>query len=124
MGCVKISERSIVYRTQYNPENFPDQYWVELYLDMRNLELDNLKPAAEITKIKKYTRKMKKYVDNFDQIGYIDSTFREETFRKDFGFLDRVRRADEVEKQKKKEEGMSEGSTILGGSGGGTSGGY
>ena len=67
---------------------------------------------------------MKKYVDSFDQISYIDSTFREEAFRKDFGFLDRVRRADEADKQKQKEQEISGGSTILGGSGGGSSGGY
>ena len=122
--CRKKTTKEVLYRSQYDDTMFSDQYWVELYLDMRNLELGNIKGEAEIKKIKKYIKKLTNHLDSFDQIGYIDSTFREETFRKDFGFLDRVRRADEADKQKKKEEGMSGGSTVLGGSSGGTSGGY
>ena len=67
---------------------------------------------------------MKNSLDNFELLGYIDNNFRELTFKKSFGFIDRVKRANAVKDERRKEEGISGGSTILGGSGGGTSGGY
>ena len=67
---------------------------------------------------------MKNSLDNFELLGYIDSNFKNETFKKPFGFIDRVRRSNEVTKQKKRQSGITGGSTVHGGSGGGTSGGY
>ena len=67
---------------------------------------------------------MRNTLDNFNVIGYIDSSFRIETFRKSYGFLDLVKRADERRKIKEKQEGITKDSTILGGSSGGSSGGY
>ena len=123
MGCVRISERRIVYREQYN-DSYSDEYWTNLYLDLRNLELRNIKGKSEIRKLKKYIKSMKNHLDSFDEMSYIDSNFKNETFRKDFGFLDRVRRADEERKQEQIKSGIVGGSTVLGGSGGGSSGGY
>ena len=91
---------------------------------MRNLEHGNIKAPSEIKKIKKYLKNMKNSLDNFELLGYIDNNFKNETFRKSFGFADRVRRADEAAREKEKEEGITGESTVLGGSGGGTSGGY
>ena len=120
--CSKRTIKRVLYRGPYT-NNYSDEYWNGLYLDMRNIEHGNIKGPSEIKKIKKYLKNMKNSLDNFELLGYIDNNFREETFRKSFGFVDRVRRANKSTRQKEKEEGITGGSTILGGSGG-SSGGY
>jgi hypothetical protein len=121
--CRKKTSKKIIYRKEYS-ESYSDEYWNGLYLTLRNLELGNIKGDSELRKIKKYLKNMKNTLDNFELIGYIDSSFRNETFKKSYGFLDLVRRMDEKRKMKDKQEGITKGSTILGGSGGGTAGGY
>lgn len=121
--CSKRTIRRVLYRGPYI-NNYSNEYWNGLYLDMRNVEHGNIKPPSEIKKIKKYLKNMKNSLDNFELLGYIDNNFKNETFRKSFGFADRVRRANEAAREKEKEEGITGGSTVLGGSGGGTSGGY
>ena len=52
-------------------------------------------------------------------ISYIDSTFREETFRKSYGLSDSIRRLRLSKQQGDQQEGIVGGSTIVGGSSGG-----
>lgn len=120
--CRKRTNKKIIYREPYTPRS--TDYWNNIYLNLRNLEHGNIKRPSEIKKIKKYLKNMKNSLDNFELLGYIDSNFKNETFKKPFGFIDRVRRSNEVTKQKKRQSGITGGSTVLGGSGGGTSGGY
>ena len=122
--CRKKTNKKIIYRKEYS-NSYPDSYWNDLYLTLRNLELGSIKGDSELRKIKKYLKNMRNILDNSDLIGYIDSSFRNETFKKSYGFHDLVKRADEKRKIKEKQEGITKGSTILGGnSGGTTNGGY
>ena len=78
-----------------------------------------IKGKSEIKKIKRYLKNLKNSLDNSDMIGYIDSMFRLETYRKSFGLSDSIRRLQEAEKQRDRKEGITGGSTIIGGSSGG-----
>ena len=119
-SCRK-TKRNIIYRSEQSISDIDHDYWINFYIDIRNLELGNLKGRAEIKKIKKYLKNLQNSLDNSDKIRYIDSNFRQETFKKSFGISDSIRRLEAAEKQRDQEEGITGGSTIVGGT---TSGGY
>ena len=119
MGCV--TKREIHFFDPQPSSDIDHDYWIDFYLDIRNLEYGNLKGRAEMKKIKKYLKNLHNSLDNSDKIRYIDSNFRQETFKKSFGLSDSIRRLQEAEKQRDREEGITGGSTIAGGT---TSGGY
>jgi len=102
------------------PEKFNDLFWINYYLDLRNIELGMIKGKSEIKKIKKYLKNFQNKLDNSELVGYIDNMFRLETFRKPFGYYHELRRREQVKKEKDRKEGITGGSTV----GGGTSGGY
>ena len=52
-------------------------------------------------------------------ISYIDSNFRNETFKKSYGFYDVLRRRKLAKQERDQQEGIVGGSTIVGGSSGG-----
>jgi len=95
-------------------------FWINYYLDVRNIELGSPKGPAEIKKTKKYLKNVKNSLDNGALISYIDTMFRLETFRKSYGLADYFRRLNRAQQQKDKKEGIVGGTTITGG----TSGGY
>ena len=112
-------ERTLINENNI-PSKFNDLFWINYYLDIRNLELGMIKGKSEIKKIKKYLKKYENKLDKSELIGYIDSMFRLETFRKPYGYYHEIRRREQVKKEKNREEGITGGSTV----GGGTSGGY
>ena len=79
-----------------------------------------LKNKSEMNKIKRYLKNLRNSLDNSDMIGYINSMFRLETYRKSFGLTDSYRKLLESQKQRDRKEGITGGSTVTGG----TSGGY
>ena len=99
---------------------YDDFFWINYYLDLRNIENGNIKGKSEMKKIKKYLKNFQNKLDNSDLISYIDSMFRMETFRKSYGYWDELRRREQVKKEQDRKEGITGGSTV----GGGTSGGY
>ena len=117
MGCVL--SRSVEFRQQKDPNNIDHFFWINYFLDVRNIEMGMPKGKAEIKKIKKYLKNLRNSLDNLDMMRYIDSMFREETFRQSYGLSDLVRRIRLAEKQKDRDEGITGGSTIIGGSSGG-----
>ena len=106
-----------------NPDNFAydDYYWMNFYLEARNIELGMIKGESQIYKIKKYLKNYKNILDKNDLISYIDSNFRLETFNKSYGFHHMVKIREEAKKEQDRKEGITGGSTIVGGT---TSGGY
>jgi len=118
MGCV--TNKNIIYRQTKSLNEIDHLFWINYYLDIRNIEHGMIKGKAEINKIKKYLKNLHNSLDNSDMISYIDSMFRQETFRKSYGLSDSIRRLRLAEQQKDREEGITGGSTV----GGGTSGGY
>lgn len=118
IGCV--TSKNVIYREAKDLNNIDDFFWINYYLDVRNIELGMLKGKAEIKKIKKYIKNLKNLLDRSDMISYIDSMFRKETFRKSYGLSDSIRRLRQAEQQRDREEGITGGSTTTGG----TSGGY
>ena len=117
--CRKRTTKSITYRTEQDTNSIDHFFWINYYLDVRNIELGNLKGKSEIKKIKKYLKNLRNSLDNSSMISYIDSTFREETFRKSYGLSDSIRRLRLSEQQRDQQEGIVGGSTIVGGSSGG-----
>lgn len=118
MGCV--TSKNIIYKQTKSLNEIDHLFWINYYLDIRNIEHGMIKGKAEIKKIKKYLKNLHNSLDNSDMISYIDSMFRQETFRKSYGLSDSIRRLRLAEQQKDREEGITGGSTV----GGGTSGGY
>ena len=102
------------------PPKYNDLFWMNYYLDLRNIELGMVKGKSEIKKIKKYLKNFQNKLDNSELISYIDSMFRLETFRKPYGYWHELRRREQVSKEQDRKEGITGGSTV----GGGTSGGY
>ena len=119
MGCV--TKRDIEFLDPQSTSDINHDYWINFYLDVRNLELGNVKGKAEIKKIKKYLKNLQNSLDNSSKVSYIDSIFRQETFKKPFGLSDSYRRFLKKEEQKNQKEDITGGSTIAGGT---TSGGY
>ena len=117
--CRKRTTKSITYRTEQDTNSIDHFFWINYYLDVRNIELGNLKGKSEIKKIKKYLKNLRNSLDNSSMISYIDSTFREETFRKSYGLSDSIRRLRLSKQQRDQQEGIVGGSTIVGGSSGG-----
>ena len=115
------TRRNILFRKEQSTTEINHDFWINYYLDLRNIELGNLKGRAEINKIKIYLKNLQNSLDNSMKIGYIDSTFKQETFKKSFGLSDSYRRFLKRESQKNQQEGITGGSTIVGGT---TSGGY
>ena len=118
MGCV--TKRNVQFLEPQSTSDINHDYWIDFYLDARNLELGNLKGRSEIKKIKKYLKNLQNSLDNSDKIRYIDNSFRQETFKKSFGISDVIRRSEESEKERDRQKGITGGSTVTGG----TSGGY
>jgi hypothetical protein len=118
MGCAL--SRVVEFRQQKDASEVDHFFWINYFLDVRNIELGMPKGKAEIKKIKKYLKNLRNSLDNSDMMSYIDSMFREETFRQSYGLSDLVRRIRLSEEQKDRAEGITGGSTIVGG----TSGGY
>lgn len=117
MGCV--TSKNIIFRETKDPSDIDHFFWMNYYLDVRNIELGNLKGKSEIKKIKKYLKNLRNSLDNSSMISYIDSNFRQETFRKSYGLSDSIRRLRLSEQQRDQQEGIVGGSTIVGGSSGG-----
>ncbi len=115
----KFSSRNTVSLNSLQ-NDFDDFFWINYYVDLRNIELGNIKGKSEIKKIKKYLKNLRNSLDNSELISYIDSNFRTETFKKSYGYHDTLRRRKQVNEEKDREEGITGGSTI----GGGSSGGY
>jgi hypothetical protein len=123
-SCRNKVTKTTIYRHPVDSENTPsafeDFYWIKFYLDMRNIELGMLKSDTDIKRIKKYLKNYENLLDKSELLGYIDNMFRLETFNKSFGYYHMIRREKEAKQQKDREEGITGGSTITGG----TSGGY
>ena len=96
---------------QYN-----DDYWKDLYFDIRNHEENNLLTDFKMNHEKRYIKKVKKHLDNFDDIGYINGMFSKEIYKQPFGITDILRRD---RKSKELKEDPMKGKSILGGSSGG-----
>ena len=118
IGC--ITNKNIIFRKPQSTINIDHFFWINYYLDLRNIELGMLKNKSEMNKIKRYLKNLRNSLDNSDMIGYIDSMFRLETYRKSFGLTDSYRKLLESQKQRDRKEGITGGSTVTGG----TSGGY
>ena len=123
--CRTKTFKETIYRNPINfidaSSTYDDFYWINYYLDLRNIELGNLIGRSEMKKTKKYLKNLKNSLDNSAMISYIDSIFRKESFKKPYGFFDVLRRREEAKKQQDQQQGITGGSTIVGG---GTSGGY
>ena len=77
------------------------------------------KSNSDISRIKKYLKNLKNTLDKSEVLGYIDSNFRLESFNKPFGFYHMQRREKQAQQQKDQKEGITGGSTVIGGSSGG-----
>lgn len=121
--CRSKTTKTTVYRNPITTENnsnvYDDFYWYDLYLDVRNIENGMYKSKSDISRIKKYLKNLRNTLDKSDVLGYIDSNFRLESFNKPFGFYHMQRREKEAKKQKDQKEGITGGSTVIGGSTGG-----
>lgn len=117
IGC--ITNKNVIFREPKTLLNLNHFFWINYYLDLRNIELGMVKGKSEIKKIKRYLKNLKNSLDNSDMIGYIDSMFRLETYRKSFGLTDSYRKLLESQKQRDRKEGITGGSTVIGGSSGG-----
>jgi len=118
MGCV--TKKNPIIRQPKAIDDVDHKFWINYYLDVRNIELGYAVGQSDIKNIKKYLKIFENKLDNNEKLGYIDSMFRKETFRKSFGLSDSYRRFLEAQKKKDQKEGITGGSTIVGG----TSGGY
>ena len=120
--CSKKTTKETVFRKPYNSNNptVTDFYWINYYLDIRNIELGSIKPKAEIKKIKRYLKNLQKRLDKNQMTSYINNNFQLETFNKPYGYYDMIRRQKAVEELQRQKEGITGGTTITGG----TSGGY
>lgn len=103
----------------YTNTTFDDYFWINYYLDIRNIELGYVKGPSEIKKIKRYLKNMKNSLDKPQLVRYIDNNFRLETFNKPFGNYDVLRRRQRAKEEERRREGITGGSTIAGGSSGG-----
>jgi len=113
-----FSERETISLNSIQSD-YDDFFWINYYIDLRNIELGNVKGKAEIKKIKKYLKNLRNSLDNSSMISYIDSNFRNETFKKSYGFYDVLRRRKLAKQERDQQEGIVGGSTIVGGSSGG-----
>jgi len=118
IGC--ITNKNVIYREPKATSNIDHFFWINYYLDLRNVELGMPKSKSEIKKSKRYLKNLKNSLDNSDMIGYIDSMFQLETYKKSFGLTHRYQRLLDSQKQRDRKEGITGGSTVTGG----TSGGY
>ena len=118
MGCV--TRKTPIFRESKAIDDVDHSFWMKYYVDIRNIELGNVLGPSDIKKIKKYLKIYQNKLDNNQLIGYIDSMFRKETFKKSFGLADSYRRLLEVQKKRNQKEDITGESTIVGG----TSGGY
>tara|TARA_R110000765_G_scaffold73155_2_gene142977 strand:- start:9012 stop:10319 length:1308 start_codon:yes stop_codon:yes gene_type:complete len=77
-GCVV---RKKITRQKYTKEefdkNYPDRYWISLYVDLKNQEKNLNFNDNEIDKIKKKSLNYKKYVDTRSSLGYINKVFQD-----------------------------------------------
>ena len=69
-------------KPRLQPTPMGEQYWLNYYLDIRNIELGMLMKPAQINKIRRYLKNMKNYLDKFEKISYIDSNFQLQSFNK------------------------------------------
>lgn len=115
----KKTFKQISFLEEKSLNDIDHSFWLDFYLDARNIELGMPKGRSEIRKIKKYLKIIPFSLDNSEKTSYIDSMFRLETYRKSFGLIDSYRRLLRAQQQKTSEEGITGGSTVTGGSGGG-----
>ena len=113
------------YRTEQSYANIDELYWINFYIDVRNTEIETSKQPSEINKIKRNTNFLYKSFDKMRALGYIDSIFKGETFKKSFGMSYEYSRVLERERRERIAEGITGGNTIgVSETGGGSSGGY
>lgn len=113
-----FSERSLI-NPNILPINLNELFWINLYLDLRNIELGNIKGKPEMKKIKKYLKKFENSLDNSAKMSYINDMFKMETFKKPYGYYHELRRREQLKQEEDRQKGITGGSTVTGGSGGG-----
>jgi hypothetical protein len=77
-GCIKKTK---VTRQKYTKEefdkNYPDRYWLEIYIDLKNAEKNLDFGRNELSRLKKRSLEYEKHVDITRAMGYINSIFQD-----------------------------------------------
>jgi len=77
-GCIK---KELIIRTKYTKEEFdqdyPDRYWLGLYIDLKNAEKNLDFDRNELERIKKKSLEYEKHVDIHRSMGYINKVFQD-----------------------------------------------
>jgi len=77
-GCIK---KELIIRPKYTKEefdqNYPDRYWLGLYIDLKNAEKNLDFDRNELERIKKKSLEYEKHVDIFRSMGYINKVFQD-----------------------------------------------
>ena len=77
-GCIK---KELVIRPKYTKEefdqNYPDRYWLGLYIDLKNAEKNLDFDRNELERIKKKSLEYEKHVDIRRSMGYINKVFQD-----------------------------------------------
>ena len=119
IGCVRKTNKTVRNREVQSFNNIDQFYWINFYLDVRNIELGMIKQKSEIKKMKRYLRKKQNILDNNQLTSYINNNFKLETFKKPFGLNHSYQRLKQKEQKEEAAQGLSGGTTIVGGSSGG-----
>ena len=94
--CGKNTYSTILRRLPASADHFRISYPTEKrfmqYIDLRNIEEGMPLKPGRIRQTKKYTKKLLKLLDTEEALGYINNTYRDETWSKDFGFRDLISR--------------------------------
>ena len=120
VSCNKSIKR-VKYRNNVDYYNLPkpwnsDDPWIDLMIDLRNLEEGLPKAKSELRKIKKTWKIYRKHYTNKNIFQYIDDNFKIETFKKPYGFQDRLLKEKLIRKREEKRSGIDRGTIIAGSS--------
>lgn len=77
-GCI-VQTRVIreKFKKEQLDQDYPESYWVDLYIDLKNVEKNLNYDRHEMAKIKKNAQDYQKYVDIFRAMRYISSVFQD-----------------------------------------------
>ena len=79
--CGKPTKRVIV-REQISQDDYSDNYWLSIYINMRNFELSRPLDEHELKKVIKNAKDLRKNLDISEAIRYIGDTMKRYQFKK------------------------------------------
>ena len=79
--CGKPTKRVIV-REQITQEDYSDDYWISIYINVRNFELSRPLSEHELKKVIKNAKDLRKNLDISEAIRYIGDTMKRYQFKK------------------------------------------